>query len=117
MKYRVADLKRAKGRRREARGESAIVNLPEDRELDALWHSARRAAILRQARKELLEHSHLAEKPLLAFDAYVLRGQPAEQVAQELDMSVNSVYVAKNRVAEKLRDIVTDLEQVYDEDL
>ncbi len=116
LKYRVAEMKRLKGRRREFRGESGIVEIPNDQELDLVWSSARRAAILRLAMTELNTNRHVAGKTLQAFDAFVIRHHPAAQVARELNMSVNGVYVAKNRVAEKLREIIARLDQLYDED-
>ena len=117
LKFRVADMKRARGRRRESRGESALVDHSDGQDLEAIWDTARRTAILRQAMIDLRQHSQLAEKTIQAFDAFVLRKQPASQVAHELDMSVNGVHVAKYRVAEKLQEIVARLDQLYDEDL
>lgn len=38
-----------------------------------------------------------------AFTRYVLEGQPVAQVARELDLSLNSVLLAKSRVLKRLR--------------
>jgi RNA polymerase sigma-70 factor (ECF subfamily) len=42
-----------------------------------------------------------------AFQAYVLENRPAEDVARELGMSRNAVYLARNRVLARLRDVIT----------
>lgn len=38
-----------------------------------------------------------------AFEGYVLRDRPVAEVASELGVSVNAVYVAKSRVLRRLR--------------
>jgi RNA polymerase sigma-70 factor (ECF subfamily) len=38
-----------------------------------------------------------------AFRRYVLQGKPAARVAAELDLSLNSVLLAKSRVLKRLR--------------
>ena len=45
-----------------------------------------------------------------------LQQMPPAQVASELEMNENDVYLAKSRVASKLREIVAGLESIYDED-
>jgi len=45
-----------------------------------------------------------------AFDLYVIREWPADQVAAALDLSMNQVYLAKHRVSEAIREEVTRLE-------
>jgi RNA polymerase sigma-70 factor (ECF subfamily) len=38
-----------------------------------------------------------------AFQRYVLEGRPAERVAEELGLSLNSVLLAKSRVLKRMR--------------
>ena len=45
------------------------------------------------------------------FDFYVNKEWPPEKVAQTFNVSVNSVYLAKNRVTELLREEVRRLEK------
>ena len=42
-------------------------------------------------------------KAFAAFEQYVIHGQPAEAVAQKLDMHVNSVYRAKEQITGRLQ--------------
>ncbi len=115
VKYRVADLKRAQASRRENRGESAMIDMPADDELNQLWEAERRRVLLTQAIEELRSQSKLSEKTMLAFEQYALRDRPVDEVAAELNLTRHDVYMAKNRVAEKLRDILSRLEDIFDD--
>lgn len=46
-----------------------------------------------------------------AFEQYVLLDRPAEIVAAELGVSVNSVHQAKSRITKRLREVVAELQQ------
>lgn len=112
----VADLKRARVARRERRGISAIADLPDDNQLTAIWDREHRGAILRQAVAELRDSTRLNDRTIRAFELYALKQQPAEQVARGLGLTLHDVYMAKNRVAERLRAILTRLDEfVYDD--
>ncbi len=50
-----------------------------------------------------------------AFELSAVNQVPAAQIAEDLDMAVGDVYLAKSRVAKRLREIVARLEHVYDE--
>lgn len=113
---RVGDLRRAKGRRRERRGESAMVSLPREAGMSRLWEAERQRALFADALKELRENTRLSAKSLCAFELAVLQGVPVETVAVECGMSVAEVYVVKNRVTKRLREIVSRLNDAYEEE-
>lgn len=115
VKYRVADLKRAKFARRELRGESAVVDLPDDDQLEALWEAERCHQLLRQAISELRGASRLTERTMRAFEMFAVEQKPAAAVAAKLGISVQDVYVAKNRVAARLRETLERLEALFDD--
>lgn len=116
VKYRVADRYRAKAARKEKRGESAIVTLPDDSELSDIWENERRAELLRRALKELHETTRTSDRSFQAFEEFAMKGRPAAAVAAELGVSAQDVYVVKNRMADRLREILTRLEVLYDEE-
>jgi RNA polymerase sigma-70 factor (ECF subfamily) len=60
-----------------------------------------RRYLLRRALQVL--QPEFAEAHWKAFEQYFLEGKPAEDVAAGLDISVNSVYLAKSRVLTRLR--------------
>ncbi len=115
LRYRVADLRRARATRREFRGESAFADLPCADELDASWEAERRSQILRQAMKKLREKSRTSEKSIQAFELYALQHRPAAEVAEQLGMTARDVYMVKNRLAQRIRTMIAELEELYDD--
>ncbi len=53
--------------------------------------------------------SELADNTYAAFMAFAIEGQPAAVVAEKLGLSMNSVYVAKHRVIERIRRLMVEL--------
>lgn len=51
------------------------------------------------------------EKTYRAFEMYAMAQQPVQQVCNQLDMTANAVYIAKNRVLTKIR----EFKELYDE--
>ncbi len=110
---RLADLRRAEGRRRELRGESAIVTLPDDADVDAVWEAEERRAIFEQAVRELRQTTRFNERTIEAFERVVLRREPIEAVSAALELTAQEIYNAKNRVVERLRELVKRYEAGY----
>jgi RNA polymerase sigma factor (sigma-70 family) len=110
---RLADLLRDAGRRRVARGESAIVGLPEEVDVDAIWETEERRFIFKQAVLELRQTTRFNERTIEAFERVVLKQEPVESVAAELELTPQEIYNAKNRVVERLREIVKRYEATF----
>jgi RNA polymerase sigma-70 factor (ECF subfamily) len=104
-RHRLLDQKRSTGRRREQRGESAIVHLPDDSDAEFLWEQEERRLILAQAIRELRETAQFRARTLEAFDRVVMRHEPIDQVCKDLDLTPQEIYNAKNRVVARLREI------------
>lgn len=115
-RFRVAGIYRKRATSRVSRGESAIVDMPREDEIEEAWDTERRMTILRAALEQLKNTTKIADKTVRAFEMVALQQQPVAQVAVELEISENDVYLAKSRVAAKLREIVAALESLYDED-
>lgn len=113
-RHRVYDVKRAQARRRERRGESAIVELPDGARLTRIWDEECRQAILRDALKRLREVTRTDPRTIDAFVRHVIDRQPPETVAKELGITVQAVYLAKHRCTARLRSIVEELESAYE---
>lgn len=117
--HRVIDLLRAGARRRIERGESAIDNrahAPGDGALNDAWRMARERVLSQKAMDVLRTQSRLDERTIKAFELSAVRSVPPEAVAAECGMSVPEVYVAKNRVIKKLKEIVAHLTQEFDDE-
>ncbi len=113
---RVAAIYRAKDVKREVRGESAFVDLHDEHQLTGIWDAERRAAILREALDELKSTTRASDRTVKAFELFAVRRMPVPEIAAELGMSRHDVYLAKSRMAERLRDIIARIEKAYDED-
>lgn len=113
-RLRMIDVQRRWVQRRERRGESALAGIPHESDLEPLWRSAERHAILRAALDELRATTKTSEASLQAFDALAVRRRDVRAVAEELGMSVAEAYKAKNRVAARLRAIVGRIEATYE---
>jgi RNA polymerase sigma-70 factor (ECF subfamily) len=100
LAHRTRDYFRSRQRRQTATHDLSDLESPES-SLSALWDREHDehivATLLRQA------EPHFTPITWQAFRRHVLEGILAEQVAQELSLSLNSVLLAKSRVLKRLR--------------
>ncbi|MCL4219976.1 MAG: RNA polymerase sigma factor [Phycisphaerales bacterium] len=111
---RVAAVYRARSVRGEQQAGTQVVDLSDEYTLTQIWQVERRQVILRQAMEELRTGTKTNEKTIEAFELLVHGGCPPAMVADQLGMSIEDVYRAKSRVAQRLREIVSRLEAIYD---
>jgi RNA polymerase sigma-70 factor (ECF subfamily) len=114
-RYRVLDMRRRTGTARVERGESAMIDLDDERSVSEMYEAERRRAVLAEALDELKTRSRTDPKTVQAFEMLVYHGLSVGVVADQLGMSAHDVYLAKSRVAAKLREIVVRLENEYEE--
>lgn len=112
-RHRVLDQQRARARRREWRGESAIADVPGEDDLAETWEAEARTAMLRQAMRELYANPKLDPRTVRAFERVAFDQKTAAEVAGEVGMSVEEVYVAKSRVLQRLQDIMAELDDIW----
>ena len=87
-------------------------SLPEaadDVRFDDVWEEEWRRHIFTQALDEL--RSQVQPVTFSAFEMYAIQEHPVKEVADFLQLSVNSVYVAKNRCIAALKRIIEKLDQ------
>ena len=116
VRYRVLEARRKQGVRREAHGVTRAEALPNEKEMTALWEQEHERVIYQRAVEKLKTESHTDEHTLRAFELLLERQMPPKLVAEELGMSVDDVYRAKSRVAQRLRAIIEDLQRLYSHD-
>jgi DNA-directed RNA polymerase specialized sigma24 family protein len=114
-KYRLLDMRRKKASMPVAQGESAIVNLDDDRSVGDAYDTQRRLAILREALQELSEKTKTDPKTIRAFELLYYHGMSVQAVAADLGMQPQEVYLAKSRVAARIREIVSRIEKEFEE--
>lgn len=99
---------------------SALSGVEDERaeaeHLTRIWERERDAAILVEALAALRASARLEERTLRAFELVAVRGVPPAEAAAQCGMDVETVYVVKNRLTKRLREIVRDLTSAYDED-
>jgi RNA polymerase sigma-70 factor (ECF subfamily) len=110
---RALDLRRKGAGRAGWRGESALGAVPAEDAVDQLWSEEWRRAVVRRAFVELRAESRAEPKTVRALELLVLEGRTPRQVADELGLSVDSVYVAKHRLLGRLRAILARLEEEF----
>lgn len=114
-----AEMRRARGRVRREGGATLADEqpaVPAEAQLTRVWERERAQAILHEAMAILRTSTRTEANTLRAFELFAVRGMPAEAVAAECGMSVDAVYVVKNRLTTRLREIVRDLTTAYDEE-
>lgn len=84
------------------------AELTEDVVADAFDQALERR-IFEQAWERLRADTRLAPNTILAFELTALRQTPPAHAAEQCGMSVDQVYLARNRVSEKLRGIVDQI--------
>ncbi|MFN7021591.1 MAG: RNA polymerase sigma factor [Phycisphaerales bacterium] len=112
---RAVDVIRAESRRRARPAGDAVEHAPDDSRVSEIWEQEERAAIIEAAMREL-RAGETSESVIKAFELAFLRKMPAEQVAAECGMSVDSVHQSRTRVIKRLNAIVQRLSAAYAED-
>lgn len=117
-RWRIVDQLRKRGpivRHHESSGDTAgtatIERLADENSpaWDAIWEADWGRTML-QGAMERVKRS-LDPQKFQIFDFYVNREWPPEKVAQTFNVSINQVYLVKNRVTEMLRAEIRRLEQ------
>jgi len=114
-RYRVLDVRRAQGRN-PRRGESAMVDMDDEASLEEVWDRQRRLRILELAQERLKESGRSDPKTIEAFELLMVHGLSPTVVAEQMEMPLQSVYVAKSRIAERLQRLVEEVEAEFDEE-
>jgi RNA polymerase sigma factor (sigma-70 family) len=73
------------------------------------WNQEWEAHLLTASLERLKQKTNLAQ--FQVFDCYVIKGWSARKVAKELQVSVGSVYLAKNRLLPILKEIMARVEK------
>lgn len=98
-------------------GATILSETPDDNALRSIWTDERDRTILSRAIGMLRDESDVDDRTLLAFDLVALRGVPVSEAAAQSGMSVEQVYVAKSRMTKRLREVVTQLTEAFEEDV
>ncbi len=95
------------------RGDSVLAELPSADETAAIWHEEVRSRIHSEALRLLREHGRVPETTLRAFEMTALEGRAVREVATELGLEPNAVYIAKHNCLSQLTERVDELTELY----
>ena len=111
-RHRIIDILR---RRREATlpgsGAEAIVEDPSEHLVGQVFEQSLERQIFSDAWEMIRATGKSSLKTLQAFELTALRGVPAQEAARQCGMSVDQVYIARNRVAQRLREMVQRIDE------
>jgi RNA polymerase sigma factor (sigma-70 family) len=96
---------------------TALADVPDEPTLRSIWTDERDRLILDRALGMLRDETSVDDRTLRAFELVGLRGVPAAQAGEQCGMTVDQVYVAKNRVTKRLRALVEQLTNAFEEDV
>jgi RNA polymerase sigma factor (sigma-70 family) len=104
-------------RRRGAAGRAALAfpEVPDDARVSVIWEEEWNRFVAREALACLRREAYVDERTIRAFELFALSGVPADQAGLDCGMTAAQVYVAKNRVARRLREIVSELTAAYED--
>jgi len=112
----IVDQARTRATRREARGMSAVVDLPGEDRLGQLWAEARDSELIASAVRRLRATSNFDPRTIEAFELLAFKQLSPSEVSEQLEMSPNDVYLAKHRCLKRIRAMVAQLSVAFEAD-
>ena len=83
-------------------------DLPEKQETKKIWDIEWNQYILKYCHLKLRKELPLQQFKI--FELYLMKKQPSEEVAKQLDISKINVYTSASRIRQRLKEIGTELE-------
>jgi RNA polymerase sigma-70 factor (ECF subfamily) len=105
---------RVRAAQRISRGESVLIEMPADQDMESWWNEVCERELLQEALRCLREDTQFEPDTLTVFERVGLREESPATVAAELGMSVDSVYAARSRCVKRLRMIIEQLTACYE---
>jgi len=88
-----------------------FAKLPDDDHFERIWEEEWRDAVVRQCLAEVARE--FDDRTIRAFELFAWKGQTAQEVAGQLDMSPNAVFIAKHRVMKRIRTLIPRMEEIW----
>lgn len=85
-----------------------FARIPDDNRLEEIWEHEWREATLQQCLAQVRQE--FDAKTFRAFELFAHDGLPARQVAEQLGMTSNAVFIAKHRILKRIRELLPQLE-------
>jgi RNA polymerase sigma factor (sigma-70 family) len=85
-----------------------FARIPGDDRLEEIWEHEWRETTLQQCLAQVRQE--FDAKTFRAFEMFAHEGLPARQVAEQLGMTSNAVFIAKHRVLKRIRELLPEME-------
>lgn len=96
----------------EVQDRSTVLNqLADDPEHEQVWEEEWQKHVLALCREQI--HREFDQRQCLMFEQYALQGRPVEEVAAELGVTPNAIYICKNRILSRLRQLQAELAEIW----
>lgn len=113
---RIGKHRRSKGQTVQNRGDSALDELRTRTQMTRVWAAEQERVIFDRAWELLNTAGRTSTNAIRAFELVAMRGMPPAAVAAECGMTLDEVYLAKSRVAKRLRELAEELTAAYGEE-
>jgi RNA polymerase sigma-70 factor, ECF subfamily len=107
---RATDVLRETYRRGPIQGESSAMELPDDVTVAQAWEAEEHRLVCEKALELLHTETRAEERTLRVFELLVLQQVPPGAVAEQVGMSIDQVYVIKNRTLKRLRELTKQVQ-------
>ncbi len=85
--------------------------VPDENDQEKAWDEEWRQGVLRECLQEI--RRSVDEKSVTAFELFAWQGWSASDVAKHLDMTPNAVFIAKHRILRRIREMQSEMEDVW----
>ncbi len=111
--HKVRDLQRKRCREKvvadNPESTAFLDKVPDDEQVSQVWDAEWQQTIVKRCLEEV--RKQVKPRTMEAFELFALQGLSAEEVARRLDMTENAVWIAKNRVLSRMRELQKDYEE------
>ncbi len=110
---KVRDIQRKRGKQMvvtdDADNTRFLNQIPDEKSLSDVWEAEWAKSVMNECLAEV--RKQVKPQTMRAFELFAIEGHSAAEVADELDMTENAVWIAKNRVTTRLRKMQEFLEE------
>lgn len=85
--------------------------IEDEDQLEQAWNEEWRQAVLRQCLEAV--RKEFDGKTVEAFELFAWKGLPAQEVAEQLGMTANAVFLVKHRVMKRIRELLPAMEDIW----
>lgn len=115
-RHRAIDMLRQSDRDPNACADSALLEVPSESQVQAIWDMEEERAIFDAAFLELRRTTHSDAVTLRMFELTAVQGMSSEAAAVECKSTPEQARKAKHRITNQLREIVNQMTAAYQED-